>query len=70
MKKLIKKQTGGVLGFGTVGKQKNTLTQKEVAEMQKKAETFQKQSTAKRKKFESDLKSGKIVKAGMSKNKK
>jgi hypothetical protein len=38
--------------------------------MQKKAETFQKQSTAKRKKFESDLKSGKIVKAGMSKNKK
>jgi|LakMenEpi03Aug12_release.lakeMendotaPanAssembly.Ray.scaffolds.fasta_scaffold3199168_1 hypothetical protein len=70
MAKLVKKQFGGVLGFGTVDKQKDVLSKKEVAGMRKKAETFQKQSTAKKKKFESDIKSGKIVKAGINKNKK
>jgi hypothetical protein len=77
MKKLTKKQTGGVLGFGTIGKQKNTLTQKEADAQKKKAAQFQKKvkniiETAEKnkKKFNQDLKDGKIKLATVSKNKK
>lgn len=69
-KKLVKAQKGGIAGFGSLGKVKNTISEKEMTKFSKEAAVKAKRNKDANKKFNADIKSGKIKLAGVSKNKK
>jgi hypothetical protein len=69
-KSIPKAQNGGIMGFGSLGKTKNTLSQKDMDKMRKEGAAQAKRNKEANKKFNADIKSGKIKLAGVSKNKK
>lgn len=69
-KKLTKAQKGGIAGFGSLGKVKNTMSQTEMTKLSKEGAAQAKKRKEANKKFNADIKSGKIKLAGVSKNKK
>jgi hypothetical protein len=69
-KKLPKAQVGGHLGFGSIGKHTNTVSEKEMTKRKKEYDVYSKKRKIENEKQWKDLQKRGILKAGVSKNKK